>query len=91
MSRISDALVNRDLITRVHSATDRRRVLLRVTQRGEDLVRQLLPELVVPLRGILDGFSESERALLILLLKRLHANWEDFGKETLPCAANEQT
>src|ERR1700727_3716416 len=39
MSRISDALVSRDLITRVHSAKDRRRILLRVTKKGEDLSR----------------------------------------------------
>ena len=78
MSRVSDALVDRDLITRVRSATDRRRTLLRVTQRGEDLVLQLLPKFIAPLRGILAGFSKSERSLLISLLKRLHVNWEGF-------------
>jgi len=74
MSRISDALVSRDLITRVLSVQDRRRIVLRITEQGEDLVRQLLPKLFVSLRGMFAEFSESEQRLLISLLKRLHAN-----------------
>src|SRR6202167_5383861 len=45
ISRISDALVSRDLITRVLSAHDRRRMVLRITEQGEELVRQLLPKM----------------------------------------------
>src|ERR1700730_4969849 len=65
MSRISDALVSRDLITRVPSGQDRRRMVLRITEQGEDLVRRLLPKLFVPLRGLWADFSESEQRLLI--------------------------
>src|SRR3982074_347579 len=65
MSRISDALVNRDLITRVLSVQDRRRIVLRITEEGEDLVRRLLPKLFVSLRGMFAEFSESEQRLLI--------------------------
>src|ERR1700704_1990342 len=43
MSRICDALVSRDLITRVLSSHDRRRMVLRITDQGEELVRRLLP------------------------------------------------
>src|ERR1700681_1009155 len=57
LSRISDALVSRDLITRVLSAHDRRRMVLRITEQGEDLVRRLLPKLFVSLRGTLGEFS----------------------------------
>src|SRR5713226_1812322 len=35
MSRISDALVDRGLITRVSSVHDRRRMVLRITEEGE--------------------------------------------------------
>src|ERR1700716_1474967 len=42
MSRISDALVNRGFITRVSSLHDRRRMVLRITEEGEEFVRQLL-------------------------------------------------
>src|SRR5260370_5620132 len=84
MSRISDALVSCDLITRVLSVQDRRRIVLRITEQGEDLVRQLLPKLCVSLRGMLAEFSESEQWLLISLLKRLHANMEEANKQSVP-------
>lgn len=71
MSRISDALVGRGLITRVASVHDRRRMVLRITAQGEQLVRQLLPILHVPLRRMLKGFPESEQRQLAAQLKRL--------------------
>jgi MarR family transcriptional repressor of emrRAB len=71
MSRISDALVSRDLITRVLSVHDRRRMVLRITEQGEALVRELLPKLSGPLRGLLVEFPESEQQILIARLKRL--------------------
>src|SRR6202051_1392742 len=72
MSRICDALVSRDLITRVLSDQDRRRMVLRITPQGEELVRQLLPKMFAPLRGMLVGFPEAEQRQLIALLKRLY-------------------
>ena len=84
MSRISDALVNRDLITRVLSAQDRRRMVLRITEQGEDLVRRILPYLFVPLRAMFADFPESEQRLLISQLKRLSANLQDGNKQELP-------
>jgi MarR family transcriptional repressor of emrRAB len=71
MSRISDALVSRDLITRVLSAQDRRRMVLRITEQGEELVRGLLPQLAAPLRGLLPEFPEAEQRQLIARLKLL--------------------
>jgi MarR family transcriptional repressor of emrRAB len=80
MSRISDALVNRDLITRVLSAQDRRRMVLRITEQGEELVRRLLPTMFGSLRGMLVEFSEPEQRQLISQLKRLHANMDEADK-----------
>lgn len=71
MSRISDALVSSGLITRVSSVHDRRRMVLRITAKGEELVRQLLPVLHVPLRRMLKDFPESEQRQLAMQLKRL--------------------
>jgi MarR family transcriptional repressor of emrRAB len=84
MSRISDALVRRDLITRVPSAQDRRRMVLRITEQGEDLVRRLLPKLFVPLRGLMAEFSESEQRQLISQLRRLHANMDEADQQMPP-------
>src|SRR5260370_7425463 len=65
MSRISDALVSRDLITRVLSVQDRRRIVLRITEQGEDLVRRLLPKLFFSFRRILAQFSKAQHRPLI--------------------------
>jgi DNA-binding MarR family transcriptional regulator len=70
MSRISDALVARNLITRDSSVQDRRKMVLRITEEGAQLVRELLPKLWAPLRQLKD-FSETEQRQLIVLLKRL--------------------
>jgi MarR family transcriptional repressor of emrRAB len=71
MSRISDALVSRDLITRVASLHDRRKMVLHITEQGEALVRRLLPLLYVPLKDLFADFSEDEQRQLIGQLKRL--------------------
>jgi MarR family transcriptional regulator, negative regulator of the multidrug operon emrRAB len=71
MSRICDALVSRGLITRDLSLTDRRRMVLRITEQGEQLVRQLLPKLFAPLRELLKDNPEAEQRQLNDQLKRL--------------------
>ena len=88
MSRISDALVSRNLITRVLSTQDRRRMVLRITEEGEELVRRLLPTMFVSLRGMLAEFTEPEQQQLISQLKRLYVNLEEShtqdAKEPVP-------
>jgi DNA-binding MarR family transcriptional regulator len=71
MSRISDALVNQGLITRVLCVHDRRRMVLRITEQGEERVRRLLPKLFAPLREMLKDFPEVEQRQLNAQLKRL--------------------
>ena len=82
MSRISDALVSRDLITRVLSVHDRRRMVLRITERGEQLVRQLLPTMFMPLRRLFAEFPQGEQRQLIEQLKRLSANVAEAHKDS---------
>jgi MarR family transcriptional repressor of emrRAB len=69
ISRISDALVVRGLITRSPSLVDRRRRALQITAQGECLVRNVLPTLFAATRPILRGFSEQEQVRLIDHLK----------------------
>ena len=71
MSRISDALVDRALITRVLSSEDRRRMVLRITEKGETLVRELLPSMWRPLKEMMRDFPESEQRQMLTLLKRM--------------------
>jgi len=42
MTRVSDALVERKLITRILSGQDRRRMVMRITAKGEALVHECL-------------------------------------------------
>jgi MarR family transcriptional repressor of emrRAB len=76
MSRICDALVARGFITRVLSDQDRRRMVLRITPRGEEVVLQLLPKMIAPLREALVEFPRAEQQQLIALLKRLYLSLE---------------
>jgi MarR family transcriptional repressor of emrRAB len=79
MSRISDALVGRGFITRVSSVHDRRRMVLRITEEGEEFVRRLLPKLQAPLRRMLQDFPESEQRQLVAQLKRLGAELDQLS------------
>jgi MarR family transcriptional regulator, negative regulator of the multidrug operon emrRAB len=85
MSRISDALVGRDLITRLSSLHDRRKMDLRITEQGEELVRRLLPAMYGPLREMFKDFSEDEQLQLIgqmkLLATRLDQALSQHGPE----------
>jgi MarR family transcriptional repressor of emrRAB len=73
MSRLSDALVSRGLITRVLSSKDRRRLVLRITEGGEELVRRLLPTMFEPLRLIFEDLPDAEQRALVAQLKRVGA------------------
>jgi MarR family transcriptional repressor of emrRAB len=88
MSRISDALVARGLITRVSSVHDRRRMVLRITEEGEEFVRQLLPKLHLPLRRMLKDFPEVEQRQLAAQLKRLAAELEQLNTPPVAEAAS---
>jgi MarR family transcriptional regulator, negative regulator of the multidrug operon emrRAB len=88
MSRISDALVARGLITRVSSVHDRRRMVLRITEEGEEFVRQLLPKLHQPLRRMLKDFPESEQRQLADQLKRLAAELDQLSMTPVAEAAS---
>jgi MarR family transcriptional repressor of emrRAB len=77
MSRIGDALVNRELITRDTSAVDRRRMVLRITDKGSDLVRQLLPTMFLPLREFVTVLSDAEQRQLLGQLKRMAVRMDE--------------
>ena len=73
MTRIGDALVARNLITRVLSDQDRRRMDIKITPQGEALVREVLPRMFGYTRDLYKDFTESEKARLLADLKKLFA------------------
>ncbi len=71
MSRITDALVERHLITRVPCAQDRRRLVLRITEKGAALLHRALPAVFEPVRELCGTQSPREQERLIAQLKEL--------------------
>jgi MarR family transcriptional repressor of emrRAB len=71
MTRITDGLVARGLVLRAPSAADRRRIELRLSARGERVVRGLLPRLFPSLEALFAPLSARDRASLRRLLAQL--------------------
>ena len=73
MTRIGDALVSRNLITRVLSDQDRRRMDIKITPQGEALVREVLPRMFGYTRDLFRDFSPAEKSRFLEDLKKLFA------------------
>lgn len=74
MTRITNGLVKRGLITRMPSEEDRRRVVLSITGQGRRFARKLLPLLFAPVTATLAGFTRKEKCELRRLLTKLVHN-----------------
>lgn len=83
MSRISDELVERGLITRVPSDLDRRKTVLQITAAGEELVLGLLPAMFVRLRAAGGQHTPAEKKVLITELKKLAASLDSLKHSAL--------
>jgi MarR family transcriptional repressor of emrRAB len=73
ITRISDALVERGLITRSSSEQDRRRMILRITPQGEQLLHEFLPSMFAVVRKCFADLSDAEIKSITGLLKRVAA------------------
>ena len=60
LTRLIDQMVERGLVTRQRSETDRRVVTLALTPRGRALVEALAPRVMNFWNGLLSGFSHAE-------------------------------
>ena len=74
MTRICDDLVAQGLLQRVTSSVDRRRIDLSLTEKGLDLLKDIVPKIREKNRKIFSVFSDDEReALEKSLLKLVNA------------------
>lgn len=71
LTRLIDQMVERGLVSRSRSETDRRVVSLSLTARGRSLVEALAPKVMHFWNDLLSGFSHAEVDTLINLLTRL--------------------
>ena len=76
MSRITDTLVALDMITRVPSAEDRRRMVLRVTPRGAAFAREFVPAAFAPVRKLFASLSDPARTQLLTSLGEIAAAYD---------------
>jgi DNA-binding MarR family transcriptional regulator len=76
LTKVIDQLAERDLVQRVRRDRDRRKVELRLTERGRALVDSILPSVVESLNLALVEFSAQEARQLTQLLTRLNSRME---------------
>jgi len=86
-SRAIGALVVKKLITRTPAQADRRGARVALTEAGQALVTELLPQVQAINRSILDGLTEVEGAQFHASLERLQASAQalhDVMRNALP-------
>jgi MarR family transcriptional regulator, negative regulator of the multidrug operon emrRAB len=71
VTRITDNLVERGLLSRVADERDRRRLLLTITPAGEQLIQNMLPVMLQSKRDSFQGFSDANTEQLLSSLKHL--------------------
>jgi MarR family transcriptional regulator, negative regulator of the multidrug operon emrRAB len=70
VTRICDELLQKGLIERYPSTADRRRVVLRLSGKGERLVGQFQPKIWQTLDRLYSGYSKAELQQITALLRR---------------------
>jgi DNA-binding MarR family transcriptional regulator len=73
MTSLLDTLERRGLVRREAHPSDRRRLLVHLTDDGEALVDTFLPEIVAVQTALVAGLNEADRATAVHLSERLAA------------------
>lgn len=84
MSRLIEGLVERQLLTREDSADDRRRVSLRITDSGREVVRTAREGALAQLAEVLSALSARERAQIIEAMEVLRPMFVPSQASPLP-------
>jgi MarR family transcriptional repressor of emrRAB len=71
ITRLTDVLVERELISRIPDEHDRRRLLLQITPQGTALIKKLMPLMIDGARKNYRDFSKTELKRILADLKRL--------------------
>jgi DNA-binding MarR family transcriptional regulator len=71
MSKLTDGLVNRQLVSRESSRTDRRRITLSLTPEGASILRSAKERTQRNLAKALDSLSPEESAVAVNVLRQL--------------------
>ena len=74
ISRAADSLVRLGLLRRQRQSHDRRVVRLEATDQGQDVVRQLLPEVAAIYDVLLEGIQEDDLQIFVQVARKISAN-----------------
>ena len=85
ISRITDTLVARGLISRSASEQDRRRMILRVTAEGEELIRRFVPSAYQKIGSLFATLSDQSRARLLAHLDEIAAAYDQMAGDEPTC------
>lgn len=84
MTSLLDTLERRRLVARVPHPSDRRKVLVEITDDGRETVDQVMPVVHAASRTALSGLTEKEQAQLVGLLTRLQDHLDEISGADLP-------
>ncbi len=82
LTRISNLLTARGLVTRAPHPEDRRRLVVSITPAGEKLVRDLMPCLTAGLGALFDDFTAEDRQRFLDYLLRLMRALDEVPRST---------
>ncbi len=74
VSRSISSLQKSKFLERHVDPTDRRRVLLRLTPAGKQVMRELIPKILEVERELLKGLNHNERETLVQLMRKVSLN-----------------
>jgi DNA-binding MarR family transcriptional regulator len=74
ITRLVDALEQRELVQRTPDPNDRRRSLVSLTAAGQQLMDTLLPQVVAERQRIFHGLSPAELETLVTILHKIEHN-----------------
>jgi DNA-binding MarR family transcriptional regulator len=90
MTSLLDTLERRGLIRRVPHPTDRRKLLIDITDRARPVLDRLLPRVHGANRDVFAVLSDEECATLVGLLGRVQAQLTALGQEAVPQGAERR-
>jgi MarR family transcriptional repressor of emrRAB len=71
MTRILETLADGKLVSRATDGRDARRQVIRITNEGKRLIREVVPTIAAPLKLAMTGMTKDEVSTLVKLLRKL--------------------
>jgi DNA-binding MarR family transcriptional regulator len=84
MTSLLDTLERRKLIRRVPHDSDRRKLLIDITDEARDILDRMLPQIHGAERDVFAVLSDRECKTLVGLLERLQSRLRDLAEEDIP-------